>query len=445
MKNFRQRLPFLLAAQLALALWAATALAQAPEPIRYTVDLTSPAEQRALVTAIVPATGGPVVELLMPVWSPGYYVREDYATRVESFAAKGPAGAALQVTQPQPNRWRISTGGAAAITIEYRVRCTERFVTRNWVGPDLAVLNGAPTFITLADGVARPHEVTFVVPPNWPRSVTALAPAPDGAPHHYLAANYDELVDSPAVIGDVAVHEFEVGGSRHVLADAGAVPPAWDGAAAAANLERIVRATGRFWGFLPYERYVFLNVFRQGGGGLEHAASTLLTSSSSMTGGGNARWLAFVAHEYFHALNVKRLRPVELGPFDYERPPVTAGLWISEGLTSYYGDLLVARAGLTSPAEYLASLSGAIRSLQNSPGRLVQTLEQASLGIFATGGSGVGGDRNTTVSYYGKGSVVGWLLDARIQRATGGAKSLDDLMRLAYRRFSDAHGFTPFR
>jgi predicted metalloprotease with PDZ domain len=133
---------------------------------------------------------------------------------------------------------------------------------------------------------------------------------------------------------------------------------------------------------------------------------------------------------------------VELGPFDYERPPVTAGLWISEGLTSYYGDLLVARAGLTSPAEYLASLSGAIRSLQNSPGRLVQTLEQASLGIFATGGSGVGGDRNTTVSYYGKGSVVGWLLDARIQRATGGAKSLDDLMRLAYRRFSDARGFT---
>jgi predicted metalloprotease with PDZ domain len=232
--------------------------------------------------------------------------------------------------------------------VTYTVRCTERFVTRNWVGADLAVLNGAPTFITLADGIVRPHDVAFVLPQNWPRSVSALAPATDGRAHHYVASSYDELVDSPVVIGDVVVREFDVGGTRHVLADAGAVPAAWDGAQAAANLERIARATARFWGFLPYDRYVFLNVFRQGGGGLEHAASTLLTSSSSMSGGGSAGWLSFVAHEYFHALNVKRLRPVELGPFDYERTPTTSGLWISEGLTSYYGDLLTARAGLTT-------------------------------------------------------------------------------------------------
>ncbi|NJD11404.1 MAG: M61 family metallopeptidase [Gemmatimonadetes bacterium] len=438
----RRRLPPRLAVQLLLALCAASAAAQSPAAIRYTVDVSSPETQRAIVTAVVPASGQPAVELLLPVWSPGYYVREDYATRIERLTATSPAGDTLAVLQPQPNRWRITTAGAANITVTYTVRCTEQFVTRNWVGPDLAVLNGAPTFITLADGIVRPHDVAFVLPPGWPRSVTALAPAPDGQPHHYRAASYDELVDSPVVLGNVQLHEFEVGGSRHVLADAGAVPAAWDGALAAANLERIVRATGRFWGFLPYDRYVFLNIFRRGGGGLEHAASTLLTAGTGMSGGGDVRWLAYVAHEYFHALNVKRLRPVELGPFDYEQPPATSGLWISEGLTSYYGDLLTRRAGLTTDEQYLATLSGAIRSLQGSPGRLVQTLEQASLGIFATGGSGVGGDRNTTVSYYTKGQVVGWLLDARIRRATSGAKSLDDVMRLAYQRYSDARGFT---
>ena len=160
-------------------------------------------------------------------------------------------------------------------------------------------------------------------------------------------------------------------------------------------------------------------------------------------GGGDMRWLQYVSHEYFHAFNVKRLRPIALGPFDYEHPPKTPSLWISEGLTTYYGNLMVARGGLGTREDVLRSLSQAITAVQTSPGRHVQTLEQASLDIFSTGGSGVGGDRNNTVSYYDKGLIVGLLLDARIQHSTNGRKSLDDLMRLAYSRFSGAHGFTP--
>jgi predicted metalloprotease with PDZ domain len=216
----------------------------------------------------------------------------------------------------------------------------------------------------------------------------------------------------------------------------------WDGQRSAQDLEKIVRKTRRFWGFLPFKKYVFLNVFRQGGGGLEHKNSTLLTSSPRAATP-TFRWLAFVSHEYFHAFNVKRLRPVELGPFDYERPPQTASLWVSEGLTSYYGELLVCRAGLGSPQDCLASLSSHIASLQNSPGRLLQTLEQSSLDVWDSGTSGVGRDAASKVSYYVKGPVVGFLLDARIQRATGGKKSLDDVMRLAYKRYAGARGFTP--
>jgi predicted metalloprotease with PDZ domain len=149
-----------------------------------------------------------------------------------------------------------------------------------------------------------------------------------------------------------------------------------------------------------------------------------------------------VSHEYFHAMNVKRLRPVELGPFDYEHPPNTTSLWISEGLTSYFGELMVQRSGLSSVSDALASLSVHIAHVQNSPGRLVQTLDQSSLDVWNGGVSGVGRDPNTTVSYYDKGPIVGFLLDARIRRLTNGRQSLDDVMRLAFTRYSGDRGFT---
>jgi predicted metalloprotease with PDZ domain len=255
-----------------------------------------------------------------------------------------------------------------------------------------------------------------------------------------MAPDYDTLVDSPIVAGALAVREFEVGGSRHYIVNAGEVGQ-WDGEREARDLEKIVRETRRFWGFLPFKRYVFLNVFRQGGGGLEHKNSTLLTSSPRATTP-TFRWLAFVSHEYFHAFNVKRLRPIELSSFDYESPPNSGNLWISEGLTSYYGESLVCRAGLGSPQDCLSALSSHISSLQNSPGRLLQSLEASSLDVWNSGTSGVGRDTATKVSYYVKGPVVGFLLDAKIQRETGGKKSLDDVMRLAYKRYSGSRGFT---
>ena len=154
------------------------------------------------------------------------------------------------------------------------------------------------------------------------------------------------------------------------------------------------------------------------------------------------RWLSFVSHEYFHAFNVKRLRPIELGPFDYETPPRTGSLWISEGLTTYFGDLIVVRAGLATPSDFLGALSASIAQLQGSPGRLSQTLEQSSFDVWSSGVSGVGRDPATTVSYYVKGLVVGFLLDARIRRATDDRRGLEDVMRLAYRRHSGERGFT---
>jgi predicted metalloprotease with PDZ domain len=380
---------------------------------------------------------------MLPVWSPGYYVVQDYAANVQDLAARAPDGRVLDVNRRSRNRWRITTGGAAAVAIEYRLTCRSRFVTGCWVDPNSAVINGPSTYITLAEEARRPHEVRLEMAPGWRQSVTSLDPAPGGRAHAYVGPDYDTFADSPIVAGTISIHEFDVPGTRVVLADFGDLG-VWDGRGAADRIRLIVDEHRRMIGGLPFTRYVFLNAFRGGAGGLEHLNSSLLSSGPNPAQPlPTLRWLNYVSHEFFHAINVKRLRPIELGPFDYDNAPRTPSLWLSEGVTTYYGNLAVVRAGVASHAEYLAGLSDQIRSLQTSPGRLVQTLEQSSLGVAAAGGSGVGGDRARTVSYYVKGAIVGLLLDAHIRRLTSDRRSFDDVMRSAYRRYGGERGFRP--
>jgi predicted metalloprotease with PDZ domain len=414
------------------------------EPIVYTLGAPAPETNIAELAARIPTGGEASVDLMLPVWSPGYYGIGDYARFVQDLSARTEDGRPLSVEQPTPNHWVVDTSGVPTIIVAYALLCRSRFVTGSWVGPDFAVINGPSTYITLAERAQRPHEVHLELPRAWPQSITSLDQAPDGQPNHYRAANYDVFIDSPIVAGTISTHAFTVGGAVHVLADFGDLGR-WDGQVAADALRRIVEEHRRMLGgSLPFQRYVFLNAFRGGAGGLEHLNSSLLSSGRDpQSSEPTLRWLKYVSHEYFHAINVKRLRPIELGPFDYERLPETPSLWIAEGLTTYYGDLAVVRSGVGSLEDFLAGLSGRIRTLQTSPGRLVQTLEQASLSVGRSSNSGIGGDRSRTISYYDKGPIVGLLLDARIRRATDDVRSLDDGMRLAIARYSGATGYTP--
>jgi predicted metalloprotease with PDZ domain len=416
--------------------------AAAREPIVHTVKFPEPAKHYCLVEVRAPAGKDGSVELMMAQWSPGFYRVERYADRLRDLSARTPDGRQLPVEQTRQNRWRVRTEGAPAVLVTYRLQCEGRSVTTNWVSEEYALLNGPATFLTLAERGGRPHEVRVELPDRWKRSVTALDPSPDGSPHHYGAEDFDTLADSPIVAGNPVVADFEVAGSKHRVAGFGDVS-GWDARRTAADLEKIARENLRTWGFLPFGRYVYLCALRPGGGGLEHKNCCLLTTSPSAARGprGHARWLSFVSHEYFHAYNVKRLRPAELATIDYERPPRTSGLWVAEGLTCYYDDLLVTRAGLAGPGDHLKTLSSQIRQLQKTPGRLVQSLERASLDVWTTSFSGLGGGEKT-VSYYVKGPVVGFLLDARVRRATGGKRTLDDVMKLAYARYSGERGFT---
>jgi predicted metalloprotease with PDZ domain len=412
------------------------------EPITYTLRFPAPETHYVQVEASVPA-GQPAIELMMAVWTPGSYLVREYERHVEQVAATGPDGAALVVTKTQKNRWRIEAKGAPRVTVTYQVYGREMSVRTNWIESRFALLNGAPTFLTLVEkGAARPHEVTLALPAAWKTSVTSLAPVA-GQPHRYRAASYDELVDSPFLLGNPTVHRFEVGGKEHLLANEGEAG-VFDGQRAAGDLAKIVAEAERLWGQVPYDRYVFINVLSESGGGLEHKNSTVLMASrwATSTRRTYLNWLTLAAHEHFHAWNVKRLRPVELGPFDYERENPTTSLWIAEGFTSYYEHVLVRRAGLMTDTELIDGVGADIRELQTTPGRLAQPVTTASADAWIKYYRPDENSPNTAISYYTKGAVIAFILDAKIRQATNGAKSLDDAMRLAYSRYAGDKGFT---
>ena len=423
------------AAFLGLLLVATAAAAQPLAPIRYTLRFPAPQTNYFDVEAIVPADGRPSIELLMAVWTPGSYLIREYERNVEDVKAFDGART-LAVEKPVKNRWRIATGGAKEVRLTYRVYAHEMTVRSNWVEADFAMLNGAPTFMTMASDVAGPegpaytwarqplaraHDVTIELPAAWKTSITGMPNAPDGRPNHYVARDYDTLVDSPIVAGNPVTHSFSVAGKPHVLVNVatGDAEAVFDGNRAARDLQRIVETDLALWGALPYDKYVFFNVLT-GGGGLEHKNSVMMMASpwATSTRDKYADWLSLASHEYFHLWNVKRLRPIELGPFDYERENYPRSLWISEGLTDYYGDVVLARAGLISRDEYLHALSTAIRTLQSTPGRLVQPVESASFDAWIKQYRPDENSINTSISYYTKGAVLGFVLDARIRAAS---------------------------
>ena len=417
--------------------------AQNLAPIRYTLRFPAPHTHYVEVEAVYPTGGRPQLDLMMAVWTPGSYLVREYERHVEDLIATSTNGRGLAAVKPAKNRWRVDTAGAATVTVRYRVYGREMTVRTNWVEAGFAMLNGAPTFITVADRTPRPHEVRVELPAAWQGSATALPPIA-GQAHAYRAEDFDTLVDSPIVLGNPVVRSFEVDGTPHHLVLEGD-PSLFDADRAAADIRKLVEAGKAAMGPLVYPHYYFLNMVVETGGGLEHKNSFLTMSSRFVTRTRQpyVNWLSLVAHEYFHNWNIKRLRPVELGPFDYETENYTRSLWVAEGVTDYYGALLVRRAGLSTTPEYLDMLSNSIEAVQTRPGRRVQSAEMASFDTWIKQYRPDENSPNTSIDYYDKGATIAFLLDATIRQASGGARTLDDAMRLAYSRYSGAKGFTP--
>ena len=416
------------------------ATAQSDPTVEYVVDLSDARNHYITVEMTVPAQG-PTTEVMMAVWTPGSYLVREYARHVDSVTATA-EGERLSIKKMRKNRWQVDTEDHARCRIKYRVYCNELSVRTNFVSGEYAVLNGAPTFMTVAELRNCPHHVRLRMPRKWTRSATSLKSHEEQA-NAYLAESFDELVDSPIVAGNVQIYPFTVADVPHQLVNVGE-SGYWNGTKAAADLARVVAAHHEMWGNVPYDRYLFLNVIGERGGGLEHDNSCLMmTSRWTYRNEDRYRsWLSLASHEFFHTWNVRRLRPRSLVEYDYENEVYTRSLWIAEGITSYYEDLLLVRAGVFTEQEFLRRLSSSIQSVQRTHGRRLQSLTESSYDSWIKFYRSDENSSNTRISYYSKGAVVAMLLDAEIRAATDNEKSLDDVMRIMYEKYVP-HGYLP--
>lgn len=427
---------------LVLMLCGSATAQDTPPPIAYSVDF-SDAVNHYVTIRMTTKSVDRQTQLMLPTWTPGSYLVREYARHVDRITATDNKGNPLPIVKISKNRWTVDLPDASSeFAVEYRLFCDELSVRTNSVERSFAVLNGAATFITIPERRAVEHRVKLDMPAKWKRSATSLH-GMEGKPDEYVAADYDELVDSPIVAGNVDLYPFVVADVEHFFVNVNDRGN-WDGVRAAKDLAKIVEAHHRVWKTVPYDRYYFLNVIG-GGGGLEHNNSCLMLSSRNAMRdeGSYQRWLGLASHEFFHTWNVRRLRPKALVKYDYESEIYTPSLWVAEGITSYYEDLLLARAQLIDENEFLSGMGGQIRSLQNSEGRKVQSLRDSSHDAWIKFYRPAANSSDTQISYYTKGAVVAMLLDVRIQSATNGAKSLDDALRVLYERCAGDVGYTP--
>lgn len=408
----------------------------------FVVSMPQPSNHTYHVTLRCDGLKGELQDFKMPQWSPGYYGIGDYARSVSNFRAADAAGHPLAWEKVTKNTWRVVADNAPGIVLDYDVFGNTSFAANNYLGEDRGYLSPSGLFVHLAGHLQQPATVTIQLPSAWKMISTGLE-AVNGHSNTFEAPDFDTLYDSPILIGNQERLQFEVNGVPHYVAIEN-VPSEVSRTRMAADLKTMVTAATQLMGHVPYKHYTFLMMGR-GGGGIEHAnsSSNQFDGNSLTTEAGYLRWLSFICHEYFHNFNVKRIRPLALGPFDYDQENLTNMLWVSEGLSVYYEDLVLVRAGLMTKEQYLTKMAAAIGAFENSSGRHYQSATESSWNTWNSG-SGVAGDRNTTISYYNNGAMLGAMLDLKIRQGSGNRKSLDDVMRAMYDKYyvQKKRGFT---
>ena len=378
--------------------------------------------------------------LVIPSWAPGAYRLMDSWQNIRDFAVVTSAGDPLPVHQDSPISWIIDTRGSQRITVRYAAglpdsvawrRPNNRWFLRGTSG----VIDGARTFLYLDGWKQVPARVTFQLPPGW-RLATGMPPTSKDSTI-FAAASYDVLIDSPVLLGHFLTYSFTAAGTPHrAVVDLGG-GRAYAPTVFVDMLRRISTTGIRIFGSAPYTDYTYIFVGGRGGG-LEHLNSTTIgvTTGTLARNPRGARTVS--AHEFFHAWNVKRIRPVELGPFDYEHEVRTVNLWWSEGLSDYYADVILARAGLNSPADFAQGLATSIGNYRGNAARLLISPERSSWTTWDSPAV----NNSYVISYYLQGELLGFLLDLAIRDSTDNAKSLDDVMRYLLAHYAGERGFT---
>ncbi len=399
----------------------------------YRLSMPRPSTHLYHVTLTVRNVPGKHFDLIMPVWTPGSYKVRDYARYVQQVEAER-----FPLEKTGKTTWRVHHQGADLVTIRYRVFAHEMSVRHSHLDPEHGTVIGAATFFYVQGELDRPYSLEVVPPEGW-RVATGL---PSVGENRFRASDFDQLIDCPLEIADFRETGFEVDKVRHRIVISGPVPVSLE--KVRDDFRKIVLETVSIFGSIPYRSYIFIvrSLPGGGGGGLEHMNSTLMDVATLKLASeeGYRRFLGLAVHEFFHTWLVKRIRPKELGPFEYTRENYTRLLWAMEGITSYYTPVILARAGLVTREQAFASLAKTMSSLGSRPGRKRESPEMASFNAWIHQYQPGPDSVNTTASYYSTGKMIGWVLDLAI-RAMSGEKSLDDVLRNLYR--NSAAGISP--
>ncbi|MGB4773796.1 MAG: peptidase M61, partial [Daejeonella sp.] len=368
----------------------------------------------------------------MPVWAPGSYLIREFAKNVEGLQATGEKGNPLKVEKTAKNTWAIFDQMGEKVTVKYRIYAFEASVRTSFVDASHAFLSPTGIFMYVDNDLKKSASVSIKPYQGWNKVSTGLE-AVKGKEFTYFAPDFDILYDSPIEVGNQDIFEFNASGVKHEVAMYGGGN--YDKERLKIDMAKLVVEETAVFGVNPNKRYVFIvHNYSTGGGGIEHLNSTVLgaTRLAYDKEAGYDGFLGLVAHEYFHLWNVKRLRPIALGPFDYEKENYTTNLWIAEGFTAYYDNLMMRRAGFHTPEKYLDVLSASINTLTNTPGNYIQSASEASFDAWIKYYRPNENSKNSTISYYDKGAMIALVFDLEILNATKGKKGLDDVMKAMY-------------
>jgi predicted metalloprotease with PDZ domain len=436
----------LLVLLLSLFISATAASVPADYAIKYRVSMDDAANHNFRVTMTLEGVTGDSIMLKMPVWTPGYYWIQNYPKNLSRLEIRNAAGETCAFRKISKNAWQVATGGSGSLTASWVVYGNSHSVADPFIDTTHAFIVPAALFLYPEGALLSPSEVSFDLYTGWTTISTGLEQVP-GKERTYSARCYDVLFDCPVLAGNQEVMTFTVNAVPHHIAVLN--PGSYDREALKRDYARVVESAVSIIGEMPYNHYTFL-IMGKGMGGLEH-----LNSMAVFTGReeGNIHpserrsfngWMKFIAHEFFHLYNIKTIRPIALGPFDYDRENYTNMLWVSEGLTVYYENIIMNRAGFMTPGEMLESLSRSITAYESIPGSRVQSATLSSFDTWINFFSRSENSQNVTISYYDKGCGLGLLLDLKIRHSTGNRKSLDDVMRALYHDYHKGlgRGFT---
>ncbi len=390
------------------------------QTIHYSLAMPQPATHVFRVEVTIDQPGAPAVELGLPAWNGLYQIR-DFSQFIQDLHANVP------FKRIDKETWRFNTSGATQLKVTYGVFANEWSSFSSELNDHHAFFNSADLFLLWNAKRALPVEVSISPPVGWQVS-TSLAPA--DKLFTYRAESYDRLVDCPVDIGRLDTYSFAVDGVPFTISVDGGHRD-YDKTELVTMVEHIARTEVAFFGEIPFPRYTFIYHFDdtdRGGGGMEHSDSTAI-HEATVKGMRSVRNVSGVtSHEFFHTWNVKRIRPQGLEPVDYFKENYTTALWFSEGVTSYYGDLLLRRGGILSKQQYLNSLSDEIRTLESRPAHKSQSAAEASLTTWYDKYAYYR-QADQSISYYNKGELIGLLLDLKIRDLTDNQRSLDTVIR----------------